>query len=78
MKYSIRTCKYVTKSPYTYILVEADDSLTKFHVWGKTKGFNTLYYDEERVLNLIQEKYPNAERIEKKMKSRFKNVLTSK
>ena len=67
MKYSIRTCKYVTKSPYNYILVEADDSLTKFHVWGKTKGFNTLFYDEKKVLDLMQEMYPNAEIIEKKL-----------
>ena len=78
MKYSIRTCKYVTKSPYTYILVEADDSLTKFHVWGKTKGFNTLFYDEKKVFEMMQEKYPDAERIEKKLKSKFKNRLISK
>ena len=76
MKYSIRTCKYVTKSPYTYILVEANDSLTKFHVWGKTKGFNTLFYDEKKVLDLMQEMYPNAERIEKKYKPRTKKILT--
>ena len=75
MKYSIRTCKYVTKSPYTYILVEANDSLTKFHVWGKTKGFNTLFYDEKKVLDLMQEMYPNAERIEKKMRLRLKKLI---
>jgi hypothetical protein len=76
MKYSVRTCKYATKSPYTYVLVEANEPLTKFHVWGKTKGFNTLFYDEKKVLDLMQEMYPNAERIEKKYKPRTKKILT--
>jgi len=51
-------CNYASKGPYSYIVIHSDEPLTKFEVWGKTKGFNTLYYDEERVLNLIQEKYP--------------------
>jgi hypothetical protein len=78
MKFSIETCSYVSKSPYTYIVVRSNESLTKFHVWGKIKAFNTLYYDEKKVLDLVHEKYPDSERIEKKLKSRFKNVLTSK
>jgi hypothetical protein len=76
MKYSIETCSYVSKSPYTYIVVRADDALTKFHVWGKVKAFNTLFHDEKKVLDLMQEKYPNSERIEKKLKSRTKKILT--
>ena len=72
MKYSIETCSYVSKSPYTYIVVRADDALTKFHVWGKVKAFNTLFHDEKKVLDLMQEKYPNSERVEKKLKSRKK------
>ena len=75
MKYSIETCCYVSKSPYTYIVVRADDALTKFHVWGKIKAFNTLYHDEKKVLDLMQEKYPHSERIEKKLKSRKKIQL---
>ena len=63
MKYSIKICNYVSRSSYTYYVVKADEPLTKFHVWGNIKAFNTLYYDEQRVLNLISEKYPEAERI---------------
>ena len=74
MKYSIETCCYVSKSPYTYIVVRADDALTKFHVWGKVKAFNTLFHDEKKVLDLMQEKYPNSERIEKKTKPRKKSA----
>jgi len=66
MKYSIEICSYVSKSPYTYIVVKGDQPLTKFHVWGKIKAFNTLMYDEDKVLNLIKEKYPDSERIERK------------
>jgi hypothetical protein len=77
MKYSIKTCNYVSKSPYTYIVVEADDALTKFHVWGKVKGFNTLFYDEKKVLDLMNEKYPDSERIEKKLKPRTKKCINS-
>ena len=65
MKYSIKKYHYVSKSPYTYYVVQADEPLTKFHVWGYIKAFNTLYYNEQRVLNLINEKYPNSERIER-------------
>jgi hypothetical protein len=77
MKYSIETCSYISKSPYTYIVVRADDALTKFHVWGKVKAFNTLFYDEKKVLDFMQEKYPESERVEKKLKSR-KKILTSR
>jgi hypothetical protein len=55
-------------------VVRADDALTKFHVWGKIKAFNTLYHDEKKVLDLMQEKYPDSERIEKKLKSRTKKI----
>jgi len=75
MKFSIKTCNYVSKSPYTYIVIQADEPLTKFYVWGYYKAFNTLYYDEDKVLNLMQEKYPDSERIEKKLKPR--NTLAS-
>jgi hypothetical protein len=75
MKFYIDMCNYASKGPYSYIVIHSDEPLTKFEVWGKTKGFNTLYYDEERVLNLIQEKYPNAERIEKKMRLRLKKLI---
>ena len=78
MKFSIEVCSYVSKSPYTYIVVRADEALTKFHVWGNIKAFNTLFYDEKRVLDLVHEKYPDSERIEKKLKSRKKNSLASK
>ena len=78
MKYYIDMCKYASKSSYTYIVVHADEPLTKFCIWGTTKGFNTLYYDEKRVLDLMHEKYPDSERIEKKLKSRTKKILTSK
>jgi hypothetical protein len=47
-------------------------------VWGKTKGFNTLFYDEKKVFEMMQEKYPDAERIEKKLKYHSKNRLISK
>ena len=78
MKFSIEVCSYVSKSPYTYIVVRADEALTKFGVWGNIKAFNTLFYDEKRVLDLVHEKYPDSERIEKKLKSRKKISLTSK
>jgi hypothetical protein len=76
MKFSIEVCSYVSKSPYTYIVVRADEALTKFHVWGNIKAFNTLFYDEKRVLDLVHEKYPDSERIEKKLKSRTKKILS--
>ena len=74
MKYSIKTCNYVSRSPYTYHVVQADEPLTKFYVWGYIKAFNNLYYDEQRVLNLINEKYPNSERVERISKRKPKMV----
>ena len=78
MKFYIDMCNYASKSPYSYIVIHADEPLTKFHVWGKTKGFNTLCYDEKKVFEMMQEKYPDAERIEKKLKYHSKNRLISK
>jgi hypothetical protein len=68
MKYCMYLQKYVCKSPYSYYIVEADEDLTHFHVWSRRKSFNSTLYTEERVLNLIEEKYPGSIRIEKVFK----------
>jgi hypothetical protein len=65
MKYCIYLQKYVTKSNYPYYIVEADEDLTHFHVWSKRKTFNATIYTEQKVLDLINEKYPNSTRYEK-------------
>ena len=55
---------YTSKSHYPYWVVKASEDLTKFHVWSKIKTFNCTLYSEERVLNLIEEKYPGAVRVD--------------
>ena len=63
MKYSMYLNYYVCKSPYPYYIVKADEELSRFYVDSKHKTFNAWLYNEQEVINMIQEKYPNAERI---------------
>ena len=63
MKYSMSLNYYVRKSPYPYYIVKADEELNKFYVSSKHKTFNAWLYNEQEVVAMIQEKYPNAERI---------------
>jgi len=60
MHYYLYFAEYVSKSPYSYFILVADEPLIKFEVWSKRKSFNSLYYSEERVLALIDEKYPKS------------------
>ena len=74
MMYYLYYAEYISKSPYSYWILVSDVELIKFEVWSKRKSFNSLYYNEERVLALIDEKYPNSIRKErpplrKKLKS---------
>ena len=64
MQYSMHYKHYTSKSKYPYWVVKANEDLTKFHVWSKIKTFNCTLYTEERVLQLIEEKYPGAVRID--------------
>lgn len=64
MKYSMHYKQDTSKSKYPYFVVKADEDLTKFHVWSKTKTFNSTLYSEERVLQLIEEKCPGSIRID--------------
>ncbi len=77
MKYSMYLKAYVCKSPYPYYIVRADEDLTKFHVWSKNKTFNAWLYTEQEVINMIEEKYPGAERIAHVHRSRHRQVLTT-
>jgi hypothetical protein len=43
--------------------VKADEELSRFCVDSKHKTFNAWLYNEQEVINMIQEKYLNAERI---------------
>ena len=72
MKYSMHYKHYTSKSPYPYWVVKADEELTKFHVWSKIKTFNCTLYTEERVLRLIEEKYPESIRVDWVNRSRPK------
>jgi hypothetical protein len=63
MKYSMYLKHYVCKSPYPYYIVRADEELTKFYVWSKTKMFNGWLYSEQEVMAMIEAKYPGSERI---------------
>ena len=65
MKYSMYLKHYVCKSPYPYYIVRADEDLTKFYVWSKTKMFNGWLYSEQEVVAMIEAnsdsvKIPNA------------------
>ena len=75
MKYSMHLKQYVCKSPYPYYIVRADEDLTKFHVWSKNKTFNAWLYSEQEVIDMIEEKYPGAERIARVDRSRIRKVL---
>ena len=77
MKYSMHLRQYLCKSPYPYYVIQADEDLTKFHVWSKMKTMNAWLYSEQEVLDMIEEKYPGAERIERPVRSR-PQVLTRK
>ena len=46
IKYSVHLNQYVCKSPYPYDIIRADEDVTKFHVWFKTKTFNAWLYSE--------------------------------
>ena len=74
MKYTIKTCHYVSKSPYTYYVIQADEQLTKFHVWGYIKAFNTMLYTEQQVYDLIEERYPGSVKCEKTIRHRKSNL----
>ena len=45
---------YVCKSPYPYYIVRADEELTKFYVWSKTRMFNGWLYSEQEVMAMIE------------------------
>lgn len=62
MMYYLYFAEYISRSPYSYWIVMADEPLIKFEVWSKRKSFNSLYYNEIQVLELINEKYPNSVR----------------
>ena len=70
MKYSMHLRQYLCKLPYPYYVIQADEDLTKFHVWSKMKTMNAWLYSEQEVLDMIEEKYPGAERIERPVRSR--------
>ena len=78
MKYSFHYKHYIGKSNYPYWVVIADEDLTKFHVWSKTKSFNCTLYTEDQVHALIQEKYPGALRIDRVVCNRRKNGLSTR
>ena len=61
---------YVCKSPYPYYIVQADEDLTKFHVWSHRKTFNAWMHSEAEVIAMIEAKYPGAQRIEHMDRSR--------
>ena len=67
-------CNHVSKSPYTYYVIQSDEPLTKFYVWGYIKAFNTMLYTEQQVYDLIEEKYPNSIKCEKTIKFRKRNL----
>ena len=77
MKYSFHYKHYTSKSNYPYWVIIADQDLTKFHVWSKTKSFNCTLYTEEQVHKLIQEKYPGAERIDRVVLNRRKTGVSN-
>ena len=77
MKYSMYLKTYVCKSPYPYYIVRADEDLTKFHVWSKNKNFNGWLYTEQEVIDMIEEKYPGAERIAHVHRSRTRSHVPS-
>ena len=60
MNYYLFFAEYISKSPYSYWILVSDVELIKFEVWSKRKSFNSIFYTEERVLGLIDEKYPNS------------------
>ena len=64
MKYSMHLRQYMCKSPYPYYVIQADEDLTKFHVWSKRKTINAWLYSEQEVLDMIEQSYPGAERSE--------------
>jgi len=70
MKYSMYLKHYVSKSPYPYYIIQADEELTKFEVWSRKKTINAWLYTEQEVIAMIEKKYPNAERIEHVDRSR--------
>jgi hypothetical protein len=47
-------------------------------VWSKNKTFNAWLYSEQEVINMIEEKYPGAERIAHVHRSRHRQVLTTR
>ena len=60
MNYYLYFAEYISRSPYSYWILVSDVPLIKFEVWSKRKSFNSLYYTEIQVLELIDEKYPNS------------------
>jgi hypothetical protein len=77
MKYSMYLDAYVYKSPYPYYIVQADEWLTKFEVWSNRKSFNAWLYTEQEVIDMIEEKYPGAERIAHVHRSRLRSHVPS-
>ena len=69
--------QYVCKSAYPYYIVQADEWLTKFHVWSKNKCFNAWLYTEQEVITMIEEKYPGAERIAHVHRGRLRSHVPS-
>ena len=60
MNYYLFFAEYISKSPYSYWILVSDAELIKFDVWSKRKSFNSIFYTEDQVLKLIDEKYPNS------------------
>jgi hypothetical protein len=65
MQYYLFFAEYISKSPYSYFILVADESLIQFGVWSKRKSFNSTLYTEAQILDLIDEKYPNSIRVER-------------
>jgi hypothetical protein len=74
MKYYLYYTEYICKSPYPYWVVVSDEWLTHFEVWSRRKTFNATMYSEQRVLNLIKEKYPEAVRVERPIVKNRKKI----
>jgi hypothetical protein len=78
MKYSMHLSTNVGRSPYPYYIIQADEWLTKFHVWSNRKTMNAWLYSEQEVIDMIEEKYPGAERIAHVYRGRPRSRQSSK
>jgi len=78
MKYSMYLKHYVCKSPYPYYIVQADEDMTKFHVWSCRKTFNAWLHSEAEMITMIEAKYPGAQRIKRMDNSRRNSEMPAR